>query len=255
MAVTIQVRPKKTKELFYPESDGKPMAETDLHRDLMFEAIHTLQEHLAGTKAYVSGNLLVYYEEGNPRRSFAPDCFVVFGVEQRRRRIYQIWKEGRGPDVVIEVTSSSTRREDMVDKMELYARLGVQEYFLYDPTSDYLPQPLIGYRLNNERVYQPIESVVADTLPMNGGRSAAPSFISRLLGLHLRLDKDGILQFYRTDTGERVLSKFEAEAERRRQQALAAQHHAAEERRRADEMETEMIQLRAELKRLQNTHT
>ncbi len=264
MAVTVQVRPKKTKEIYYPESDGKPMAETDLHRELMIHVIHTLQAHLANAVAYVSGNLLVYYEEGNPRRSVAPDAFVVFGVEQRRRRTYKIWEEGKGLDLAVEVTSRSTRREDMVDKMALYARLGVQEYFLYDPTADYFRPPLVGYQLTEEAVYQPIKTEPPGQQRGNG-HLAAPALISRLLGLRLALDRDGILQFYRLDTGQRVLSKFEAEAEQRRQQAVDAQRYAEEEsrradaeqqkaedeRRRADQMEAELARLRAELQRLQ----
>ena len=98
MTIDVQERPKRRTEIHYPESDGNPMAETDLHQDLMYHVIHTLQAFLAGEQAYVSGNLLVYYEKGNPRRSVAPDAFVVFGVEQRRKRTYKIWEEGEGVD-------------------------------------------------------------------------------------------------------------------------------------------------------------
>lgn len=267
MTIHMQERPKRAKEIHYPESDGKPMAETDLHRELMYHIIHTLQAFLADTLAYVSGNLLVYYEKDNPRRSVAPDCFVVFGVEQRRRRTYKIWEEGRGPDVVFEVTSGSTRREDMVDKMGLYARLGVREYFLYDPTSDYLPQPLMGYGLNAENVYQPMEADSGDAVRVNGGVALTPSFVSRLLGLRLTLDSQGALQFYRLDTGERVLSKFEAEAreeqlrakeaqrvvEQEQARAKEAQRIADREQKRADAAEAELARLRAELERLRGS--
>ena len=278
--MTIQVReqPKSRKEIHYPESDGKPMAETDLHRELMYHIIHTLQAFLADTLAYVSGNLLVYYTEGNPRRSVAPDAFVVFGVEQRRRRTYKIWEEGKGPNLVVEVTSRSTKREDMVDKMALYARLGVREYFLYDPTSDYLPQPLMGYRLNAANVYEPIETETGETVRVNGGPAVSPAYISRLLGLRLALDSQGALQFYRLDTGERVLSKYEAEAreeqlradeaqriaeqeqaraekaqriaEQEQARAEEAQRIAEQEQARADKAESELARLRAELERL-----
>jgi len=259
MTIHVQEQLKKHKEIHYPESDGKPMAETDLHREMMVHVIQTLQAFLAGVQAYVSGNLLIYYEEGNPKRSVAPDCFVVFGVEQRRRRIYKTWEEGRGPDVVIEVTSNSTRREDMVDKMHLYARLGVGEYFLYDPTSDYLPQPLIGYRLNSERVYQPIEAEMGEHAQGNGGPTADSSFVSRLLGLRLALDRQGTLQFYHPATGDRILSQYEAQAKQEqaradeeRRRAKQEQMRADEERRRADEAEVEITRLRAELERLQS---
>ena len=253
MTIHVQERPKRVKEIHYPESDGKPMAETDLHRELMYHIIHALQAFLADTLAYVSGNLLVYYEKGNPRRSVAPDCFVVFGVEQRRRRIYKTWEEGRGPDVVFEVTSRSTRREDMVDKMGLYARLGIQEYFLYDPTSDYLPQPLMGYWLNVEGGYQPMEADNSESVRVNGGTAATPSFVSRLLGLRLAQDSQGTLQFYRLDTGERVLSKFEAEAREEQTRANEAQRIAEQEQLRADQAEAENARLRAEIVRLRGS--
>src|SRR5438094_770635 len=90
----------------YPESDGKPMAESDLHRKEMTRLIETLDDFFAaGADVYVSGNLLLYYEEGNPRASVAPDVFVVRGVPKRDRPIYKLWEEGAPPTVVIEVTS------------------------------------------------------------------------------------------------------------------------------------------------------
>ena len=75
----LQLKQKST-EIYYPDSDGKPMAESDLHREIMFDLIHRLQYHFAGQTVYVSGNLLLYYEQGNPYRSVAPDCFVVLVI-------------------------------------------------------------------------------------------------------------------------------------------------------------------------------
>src|SRR5438270_11261249 len=101
----------------YPTTDGKPMAETDLHRMLMSDLIATLDAHFVDDPmTYVSGNLLVFYEPGNRRRHVSPDVFLVRGVEKKPRLNYLIWEErGHAPDVVIELTSASTRRED-VDK-------------------------------------------------------------------------------------------------------------------------------------------
>ncbi len=135
-------------EVFYPESDGQPMAETDVHRDLMLDLIAMLREYFRDDPhIYISGNLLLYYEEGNPRRSVAPDVFVVKGIPGDRRRIYKLWEEGQPPDVVFELTSRSTRNEDLRTKHELYERLGVTEYFLFDPLGEYLRPPLQGHRL------------------------------------------------------------------------------------------------------------
>ena len=133
-------------EVFYPEADGQPMAETDVHRDLMIDLIAMLREYFRDDPhVYISGNLFLYYEEGNPRRVVAPDVFVVKGVPGGRRRIYKLW------DVVFEVTSPSTRSEDLRTKHDLYERLGVTEYFLFDPLDEYLRPPFQGYRLEQDR--------------------------------------------------------------------------------------------------------
>src|SRR5438874_1585552 len=124
----------------YPTSDGKPMAETDWHRDLMVMLIETLKAFYRDSpRTYVSGNLLIFYEQGNKRRHVSPDVFVVKGVPKHDRPNYLVWEEGKGPDLVIELTSSSTRREDVKKKFDLYQNtLKVKEYFLFDPLGDYL---------------------------------------------------------------------------------------------------------------------
>jgi Uma2 family endonuclease len=149
------------------------MAETDWHRDLMTALIQTLKVwYAAQPRLYVSGNLLLFYEPGNRRRHVSPDVFVVKGIAKHDRPNYLLWEERKGPDVVIELTSSSTRREDVEDKYHLYQNtLRVKEYFLFDPLGDYLDPPLQGHRLRSGQ-YHPIR-VVARRLP------------SRILGLHL----------------------------------------------------------------------
>ncbi|MEZ4709129.1 MAG: Uma2 family endonuclease [Caldilineaceae bacterium] len=242
----LEIEPEED-NLYYPESDGKPMAETDLHRDMMFYLIHLLRRYLAGTKAYVSGNLLIYYEKGNTNRSVAPDCFVVLGVEQRRRNTYRIWQEGKTPDVVFEVTSKSTQRDDTVKKMRLYAQLGIKEYFLYDPTADYLKPPLAAYELAGDG-YLPMEPLNEDALtaltdwPEEDG--GPPEYASKVLGVRLVLDDDEGLCLYDMQTGERLLTDEEAriKAEQERQQA---ERHAAA-------TDAENARLRAELERLRS---
>ena len=136
------------KPIHYPESDGKPMAETDVHIDALIYLRETLKAYFtADPRVYVAGNMLLYYEEGNPAACVAPDVFVVRGVTKRERRTYKIWEEEQPPTVVFEITSRGTRLEDLGTKRALYAELGVQEYFLYDPLGEYLRPPLQGYRL------------------------------------------------------------------------------------------------------------
>jgi Uma2 family endonuclease len=144
---------------FYPSSDGEPMAETVVHRDLLNNLVFQLREHVRNQPdVYVSGNLFIYYVAGNPKNRVAPDVFVVHGVPKGERRIYKLWEEGQPPSVVIELSSRKTWREDWQEKFQLYAQLGVKEYYIFDPEYDYLPEPLIASRLV-EGAYEPVEVV------------------------------------------------------------------------------------------------
>src|SRR3954463_2509752 len=107
----------------------------------MTDLIERLQDWFADDpRVYVTGNLLLYYERGNKRKHVSPDVFVVRGVPKLPPRdYYLLWEEGKSPDVVIEITSKTTRREDEKKKLILYRDvLKVPEYFQFDPTEDYL---------------------------------------------------------------------------------------------------------------------
>lgn len=141
----------------YPESDGEPMAETDVHYRLMTDLRFELEQFFRGeSDVYVSGNILLYYVEGNPKKRVAPDVFVARGVQKGDRRVYKLWEEGRAPEVVFEVSSRQTWREDLNTKWRLYEDLGVKEYFIFDPEYDYLVEPLIAWRLESGR-YEAVE--------------------------------------------------------------------------------------------------
>jgi Uma2 family endonuclease len=206
----------------YPTSDGRPMAETDLHRDLMVALIKTLQARYAADRmVYVSGNLLLFYVRGNKRKHLAPDVFVVKGVPKRQRDNYLVWEEGKGPDFVIELTSSSTRREDTAKKFQLYREmLHIPEYFLFDPKGDYLKPQLRGYRLDAGE-YVPIEPV--------GGRLP-----SDVLGLHLE-QHGSDLKLYDPATGqwlfspEEQVARAEAEVERLRREIEALRRGSSQQ--------------------------
>lgn len=153
---------RKEERLFtihYPESDGEPMAETDLHYRLMTDLRFELEQYFRDdADVYVSGNILLYYVEGNPKKRVAPDVLVARGVRKGDRRVYKLWEEGRAPDVVFEVSSRQTWREDLNTKWRLYEDLGVKEYFIFDPEYDYLVEPLIAWRLESSR-YEAVEVV------------------------------------------------------------------------------------------------
>jgi Uma2 family endonuclease len=141
------------RDVYYPESDGEPMAETEIHLDVTIDLIQGLRRRYRDDAGvYVVGDMFLYYVEGDPRSVVSPDVFLVRGVPKTpRRRIYKLWEEGKAPSLVIEVTSDSTRDEDVRKKKAIYEQLGVEEYFLFDPLGDYLKPHLQGYRLHNGR--------------------------------------------------------------------------------------------------------
>jgi Uma2 family endonuclease len=199
-------------DVYYPESDGKPMAETPLHRDEMSELIFRLRQHFAtDPSVYVSGNMMMYYEQGNPAACFSPDVFVAMGAGDGERRVYRLWAEACGPTVVFEVSSRSTSLEDEGNKKVLCQRLKVQEYWLYDPEGEYLAPRLQGYRLKAWH-YLPIAA------------EADGSLVSTALGVRLGL-AGGLLEVYDNASGARLLRTGETESAR-----VAAEEQAARER-------------------------
>lgn len=185
----------------YPDSDGKPMAEGDIQRDYMIYAIESLRSYFQNRPdAYISGNLFIYYEQGNPQSVVAPDTFVVFGVSNQERRSYKTWEEqNKTPDFAIEITSMSTRSNDQGAKKGIYAFLGVREYFQYDPTGDYLNPQIQGFRLV-EGNYFPTEvnRLPDDTLSVS----------SEVLGLELRVQSRQ-MHFYNPMTQQKLLTPQE----------------------------------------------
>ncbi len=202
----------------YPTSDGKPLAENDAQLHAIHYAFGALRLYYAArADVYVSADLLIYYEEENPRVSVAPDTFVVFGVEDRMRGNYKVWEEGKGPDFVLEVASPNTWREDVERKPGVYAGLGVKEYFLFDPRAQYLTPRLQGYRLV-EGEYERMAAVesIDRTLTMP----------SEVLGLELRA-KGEEMRFHDPSTGQTLLSHGEQHAAWRAAETRAEQEAAA----------------------------
>ncbi len=248
-------------QIEYPESDGMPMAETQVHVQAMVDALETLSDFFrADPNVYVNANMLLYYEEGNFDASVAPDVFVTRGIpKEPPRRTYRLWVEGRPPTFVLELTSRGTRLEDQGTKRALYTMIGVREYFLFDPLDEYLKPPLQGFRLADGE-YERTEP------------DADGSLLAETLSLRLRIEGKR-LRLVVAATGQRLLwpdevsAQLRAEAEARRaaeQQARAEAEgrRAAEQQARAEaearraaeqraaEAEAELARLRAELARL-----
>ena len=207
------------KSVKYPESDGKPMSETPIHWHATVDFAHPLMDRYAARPdAYVGSDMLMYYEEGNTTKRVSPDVFVAFGPSREpRRRTWLVWKEGKAADFVLEVTSNSTRRRDEGLKAELYERLGVTEYWQFDPTGDYLLPTLKGRRIGPDGTYKAIHLE-----PRDGGLVG----FSAVLGLELRPEGDS-LRLFDPELGDFLPNYAEAVA---RRDAEAAARRTAEAR-------------------------
>jgi Uma2 family endonuclease len=205
------------KPVEYPESDGLPMGETDKHRQLMIDLIEALKTYFTDEpNVYVSGNLMCYYVEGDKTQSISPDVFVVRGAAKHERRVYKFWEEPV-PNVVLEISSKKTRKDDFGKKKELYAWLGVREYFVFDPDAN-LRAPLRAFRLHRAEL---VEEMVTGS-----------QVLSHELGLVL-VNAGHTLRLYNPRTKEFLLTPAEEAAGRQaeaaaRQAAEAAQQEAEE---------------------------
>jgi len=222
------------------------MGETDLHRDMMVNLIEALREYYRPRPdVYVSGNILFYYERGNPQEVLSPDVLVTLGIPKHRREIYKLWEEGKPPDLVIEVTSRTTRLRDVGKKKGLYEHLGVAEYILFDPRAEYLMPRFQVYRLENGS-YLPV------LVPEEQG------YASERLGLCFKVE-GGELRIYEAATGRRLRTPAEqaqwAEQEslRAEQESLRAEQEsrrAEQESRRAEQESSRAERLAARLREL-----
>ena len=220
--------PTETADL-YPESDGKPMAETERHFRELLKNFNRIENHFAHIPdVYVLGDMMMYYEEGNPRKSISPDIFVAFGIGKKERRIYKIWEEGKPPDFILEFASKGTYHNDLTRKVQLYAEIGIPEYFVYDVDRRYLPAPLLGFRLIGDD-YVEIASLATGGLP------------SVTLGLEFHALDDS-LGIYDPEAEAWLKTSAERaeDAEERANQEADARHKA----------EAEVSRLQAELERL-----
>lgn len=220
------------REVYYPESDGQPMAETQFHLDEMVYLLKAFEERFRqAAEVFVAANLFFYFERGNPRACVAPDLFIVPGVRKGKRRTYRLWEEGQVPCLVVEVTSDSTEDEDLTKKKGIYERLGVAEYFLFDPLGDYIPERLAGFRLSDGR-YRP--------LPVKQGTltSETTGVTFKVEGNQLRLLDAGTGRVFLRP--EEYPARLAEEATARRQAEQAQK--AAEAR--ADAAEAELARLK-----------
>jgi Uma2 family endonuclease len=175
--------------IFYPSSDGEPLAESYDHLYVIMTTLAMLSNYLQGQQATVLADQFLYYAQGFPRLRVAPDVMVIFNVQPGGRDNYKTWEEGQVPAVVFEMTSPGTRTQDDIEKKKLYESIGVTEYWQFDPRGEWIPEKLRGFRLQGET--EPVY------VPITDGQSQP---------LQLQLSvADTIIAFQRLDNGEKLV--------------------------------------------------
>jgi Uma2 family endonuclease len=206
---------------------GRPLPETDLHRNERSYLVEALQDRFReAPDVTIAGGLPLCYHDRKPRLAVVPDVLVARGLARAKepRQAYRIWEEFRPPVCVIEVASAATVLED-AEKKDLYERLGIAECFLHDPAGESLFPGLQGFRLV-AGAYQPIEP------------EADGSLISRTLHLVLR-PETGWLRLADPVTGEPLSWGLEQNEARR-----AAERQAAQARQEASKVRQDLARLR-----------
>ena len=207
-------------EIEYPSSDGQPMAENDKQAHAMVDLfLPLLTRYAADENVYVGLDLLIYYQRGNNLRRVAPDVFVIRGVPKRSRDTYKIWEEGKPPDFVLEVATPGTARDNAGDKLELYARLGVREYWLFDPQGGLHEPRLQGFALSGAKYQR-----------LRGRKRAGVKLAvwSRVLELELRFEAER-LRLWDPAEGQYLLNHTEEHEARRAAEAALEEEKAAQQ--------------------------
>lgn len=170
-------------EIFYPESDGRPMAENTKQYEwivLIREGINSL------VPDFVAADLFWYPVEGNAKIVQAPDVMVTLGRPKGHRRSYKQWEEANiAPQVVFEILSPGNTLPEMFNKSRFYLKYGVSEYYIYDPETN----QMWGH-LRHQDNWQEIRE-------LNG-------WVSPLLGIKFEFTADDLTIYY--PNGKRFLS-------------------------------------------------
>lgn len=241
-------RPPGEDEL--PYDDGEPM-ESELHALIGPLLKSTLETRWADRQDfYVGVNMFVYFSPNQVlTHDFrGPDLFVAQNVVRRIRKSWVSWEEnGRTPDVVLEITSQSTRRVDRGPKMEIYATvLKVPEYFIFHPFT----RRLQGWRLDAATLrYAPmVGTPTGDLFSQQLGLwlGVRPTHWGNLQEPTLRwIDLDGRTLL----TGEEMVIEERQRAQEERQRAQEERQRAQEERQRAEQLAARVAELEALLRR------
>lgn len=259
MSISLRPLPGTTRDPLYPDSDGEPMGETDYHVIALVYLFDALRDWFRGQEnVYVAGDMLLYYEEGNPKARRGPDVMVAKGVVgKHKRRSFRVWEEGVPPTVIIEVTSKKTRREDETEKPPVYASIGVKELFLFDPEGEWLRPRLQGFQLKRGR-YVPMTANDAEQIfsPELGLQIAIENHLPRLIdpstGNPLPTADELADQARLAEEARRETRNAKRRASRAERAAHAARIEADEAKRKAAALEAELAKLRGSSPNHQN---
>lgn len=217
---------------FYPSSDGEPMAETPIHVEAIMLLHQALEDFFRDRPdVFVASDIFWYWKKGSKTARISPDVMVVPGVERREvyeRRSFFSWVEGAKPAVVFEMASRRTWKADLGKKFKTYEKLGVPEYFIFDPEFRYLEAPLLGFRLRGKS-YRPVPA----------------KHMESKLGFRLRVE-GWMIRLIDGRTGEPIPTRAEA-ATKARQEAERMRLIASAEMRRADLLAAEVERLKRQL--------
>ena len=205
----------------YPSSDGEPMAESELQWVPLTDTVITLKSWFADRPdVYVAGDMLVYYRMNDNRTRVTPDVYVVFGASGNHpRNSWLVWREGKAPDFVMEIASPSTWERDAEEKRNIYANMGVTEYWRFDPTGECFTPELVGETL--------VEGQYRE-LPLERDGEGRLRGHSAVLGLDIYVLPGLALRLYDPANGQWLLTP--RESEEARQSAAAALQESETER-------------------------
>ena len=134
------------------------MMEAPYHSAATFQMRDILSRHIKSLglpKTMIASNLLVLFDLAGTSTRVVPDIFVALGEFEHPESSFRVPKGGNLRMFVLEVLSPSTYQIDQTTKMLSYAKMGAQEYWLFDPTGELQDARLQGFRLADGK-YLPI---------------------------------------------------------------------------------------------------
>ena len=231
---------------FEPDPMPDAMLQEPILRGLLAVLSSRARAGNPGLPLFDSSNTILCYDPSNLNIRVSPDYYFAVGIDPetvKHRGIYRTWVQGKPPDFVLEVASPSTARNDETTKRDIYAGMGVPEYWRYDPTDLIDPNqrslyavPLVGEILV-DGAYQP--------LPVTPGPEDCIMGYSPALGVSLAV-KDKRLMVYDQELGD-----FVAEFEEQEQAKMQAQAEARAEREMRVAAENQLSEQAATIRRLE----